>query len=195
MGFLTALGNMVGSRASMICAPPARSAPKIAATARSGSTAMRLSFIDRNSGTNSDGSRRRTALPRWARTASSIFSGATNKSAVPSAWASTKLRATGVFDTSEPRTFSNHATESSAEITVLSRLLAVSHSATAARFSALLCPAYWVSCTISLVTLFCGCSAHTLSIGLLLTATSSAPLAASALVALSTQPLGCTHAS
>jgi hypothetical protein len=35
-------------------------------------------------------------LPRWAATSGVTFSGAMNQSAVPSAWAITKDRATGV---------------------------------------------------------------------------------------------------
>jgi hypothetical protein len=57
---------------------------------------------------------------RGARQFGVTFSGAMNRSAVPSAWAITKDSATGVRSTSLPRMLSSQATESSAVITTAS---------------------------------------------------------------------------
>lgn len=86
MGFLTALGSTAGSRSAKICAPPASSASNMAATARSGSAATVLPAKPASASAKAERSCTRTALPRCFATASSIFSGATYRSAVASAW-------------------------------------------------------------------------------------------------------------
>ena len=71
--FLIALGSTVGSRRARILAPAFSSASKIAATARSGSTATVLPLSVARNGSNSDRSCSRTPLPRCWRTSASIF--------------------------------------------------------------------------------------------------------------------------
>jgi len=137
----------------------------------------------------------RTLLPRCARTASVIFSGAMNRSAVASAWSSAKASPTGVWVTSVPRMLKVQAIESSAVITVVSSPFAFSQSAMIARLSAADCPASAVSCTVTGAALGAGRSSHTASTGLLSTATSSAPLAARACASPRAQSMPCSHGS
>ena len=91
--------------------------------------------------------------------------------------------------------FSSHATESSAAITAASSFSAFSHSAIAARFSALGWPAYSSPWTIAGASDGAGRSCHTLSTGLPWTATSFALRFASSFSTALAQPFECSHAS
>ncbi len=178
--FLTALGRMVGSRTGTIFAPALSSASKIAATARSGSTATVLPESPPSASSNALRSCRRTPLPRCCATSASIFSGLTKRSAVPSECTSAKARATGVRDTSSPRTLNAQAMESSADKTAASAFCETSQSAISWRLSAEERPVYFSAWTLRCAFDASGRSAQTLSIGFCSTATSSAPRLASA---------------
>jgi hypothetical protein len=154
-----------------------------------------LPFSSASAAVNWSRGRTRTALPRCAATSAGTLPGAMNHSAVPSAWAITYDSATGVRSTSDPRTLSSQATESSALITAASSFSLRSHSATSPRLSALERPASVSSWTNAGAAEGSGWSCHTASTGLAATGTSSAPTSASALRTDLAQPAVCSHGS